>query len=173
MPTGSNAWHDVRLRREAAKLFERGVGYKSVATSLSLPPSTVRKWHRLYVALGTEALYSMGARHNTYSWETKCAAAKAVACGGMTKSEAMARYGIASLRSLEVWTRAYREGGEEALRPRPKGRPRGSGGGPRELTREQELERQVQRLEAEVAYLIKSIALKAEKRSRAARGRSS
>lgn len=173
MPPGSIAWHDVSLRREAAKLFERGVGYKSAATSLSLPPSTVRKWHRLYVALGTEALYSMGTRHNAYSWEVKCAAAKAVACGEMTKSEAMARYGIASLRSLETWAKAYREGGPEALRPRPKGRPRGSGAKPKAPTREQELERQVQRLEAEVAYLKKSIALKAEKRSRTARRRPS
>ncbi|MCR9037383.1 helix-turn-helix domain-containing protein [Tractidigestivibacter montrealensis] len=40
-------------------------------------------------------------------------------------------------------------------------------------TREQELERRVEMLEAENAYLKKSIALKAEKRSRTARRRSS
>lgn len=38
-----------------------------------------------------------------------------------------------------------------------------------ETTREQELERRIKRLEAENAYLKKSIALKAEKRSRTAR----
>ena len=37
------------------------------------------------------------------------------------------------------------------------------------MTREQELERQVRRLEAEVAYLKKSIALKAGLRSRTGR----
>lgn len=45
----------------------------------------------------------------------------------MSKSDAMARCGIMSLAPLEKWCRAYREGGAEALRPKPKGRPRGSG----------------------------------------------
>ena len=83
--------------------------------------------------------------------------------------EAMARYGIASLSPLKRWCRLYREGGAEALRPRPKGRPRGSGAGAAPMTREQELEREVRRLEAEVAYLKKSMALKAELRSRTGR----
>ena len=59
--------------------------------------------------------------------------------------------------------------GAEALRPKPKGRPSGSKARPR--TREQELERRVRKLEAENAYLKKSIALKAEKRSRTERKR--
>lgn len=37
------------------------------------------------------------------------------------------------------------------------------------MTREQELEREVRRLEAQVTYLKKSIALKAERRSRTGR----
>ena len=52
----------------------------------------------------------------------------------------------------------------EALRPKPKGRPKGSGATARPLTREQQLERRVQQLEAEVAYLKKL-------RSLAGRGR--
>ena len=62
---------------------------------------------------------------------------------------------------------------EEALRPKPKGRPKGAKAAPGPMTREQELERRVQKLEAENAYLKKSIALKAEKRSRTARRRRS
>lgn len=50
-------------------------------------------------------------------------------------------------------------GGAEALRPRPKGRPRGSRSKPRARTREQELEERCRRLEAEVAYLKKLRAL--------------
>ena len=49
--------------------------------------------------------------------------------------------------------RLYRGGGAEALRPGPKGRPRGSRPKPRARTREQELEERCRRLEAEVAYL--------------------
>ena len=91
----------------------------------------------------------------------------------MTKPEAMARFGIASPSSFKKWLKAYREEGPEALKPKPKGRPRGSGSPPWEATREQQLERRIQKLEAENAYLKKSIALKAEKRSRTARRRPS
>ena len=49
--------------------------------------------------------------------------------------------------------------GAEALRPKPKGRPKGSKAKPRELTREQELEERCRRLETEVAYLKKLRAL--------------
>ena len=85
----------------------------------------------------------------------------------MGKPEAMERFGIASATPLKQWCRLYRGGGAEALRPRPRGRPRGSGAAP--MTREQELEREVRRLEAQVAYLKKSMALKAELRSRTGR----
>ena len=61
-------------------------------------------------------------------------------------------------------------GGEEALRPRSKGRPRGSGAKAAPRTREQELEERVRRLESEVAYLKKLRALKAGRQS--ATGRS-
>ena len=68
------------------------------------------------------------------------------------------------------WAQKYREGGPDALRPKPKGRPRSAEGGePRPKSREAELEEENRRLRAENAYLKKSIALKAEKRSRTAR----
>ena len=121
--------------------------------------------------MGRDGLLIMGKTHARYDFETKVAAASAVGgvCaldGGMAKAEAMERFGIASLSPLKQWCRLYREGGAEALRPKPKGRPRGSGAKAAPATREQELERQVRRLEAQVAYLKKSIALKAERRSR-------
>ena len=83
--------------------------------------------------------------------------------------EAMAEFGIASTSPLRKWLKAYREGGPEALRPKPKGRPKGAKAASEETTREQELERRIQKLEAENAYLKKSMALKAEKHSRTAR----
>ena len=86
----------------------------------------------------------------------------------MTKPEAMAKFGIASPSSFKKWLKAYREDGPEALRPKPKGRPKDPAPS-LPSTREQELERRVRKLEAENAYLKKSIALKAEKRSRTAR----
>ena len=67
----------------------------------------------------------------------------------------------ASVAPLERWCREYRTGGPEALRPRPKGRPRGARSGPKpKPTREQELAEEVAYLRAKVAYLEKVRALR-------------
>ena len=168
-----NVSYDVGLRLRAAELYDRGQGRASIAALLGIPEETVRKWLDIYRSVGIEVLTMMGRKHTAYSFETKLAAVRAVVDEGMTKPEAMAKFGIASPSSFKKWLRACREEGPEALRPRPKGRPRGSGSPTKETTREQELERRVRKLEDENAYLKKSIALKAEKRSRTARRRSS
>ena len=160
---------DIALRSRAAELLSSGAGHRAVAAELGLPVRTAKGWQRIYGAVGTEGLLGMGEKSTAYGYETKVAAARAVVDEGMTKAEAMERFGIASTTPLKNWMKAYREGGPEALRPKPRGRRKGTPSPPGEPTREQELERQVRRLEAEVAYLKKSIALKAEKRSRTAR----
>ena len=156
------------VRALAADMFGRGLGRDSAAALLGIPSETVRKWHGTFRAVGREGLLDMGT-HRKYDFETKVAAASAVVDGGMPKPEAMRRFGVASASPLDSWCRAYREGGAGALRPRPKGRPAGSGANAAPGTREQELEERVRKLEAQVAYLKKSIALKAEKRSATAR----
>ena len=161
--------YDLGLRLRAAELYDMGRGRASIAALLGIPEETVRKWLDIYRSAGIEVLAMMGKKHAAYSFETKLAAVRAVVDEGMTKPEAMAKFGIASPSPFKKWLKAYREGGPEALRPRPKGRPRGSASPSGEATREQELERRIEKLEAENAYLKKSIALKAEKRSRTAR----
>ena len=98
-----------------------------------------------------------GGGSRRYDWETKVAASRDHVENGLTKTEAMARHGIASIASLERWCRDYRSGGPEALRPKPKGRPKGARSKLKpEPTREQELAEQV-------AYLEKLRALRASK----------
>lgn len=170
MPSDLRTKYDPDMRRLAASLFERGSGFKSVATSLGLPPGTVKQWCYTYNATGLEGLLLMGSAHRKYSYEQKLAAAKAVVEDRRSVSEVMAAFGIASRSSLQAWCRAYRESGGEALRPKPKGGPKGAKAAPKaSMTREGELEAEVRRLRAEVAYLKKSMALKAEKRSRTAK----
>jgi len=149
--------HDIETRKAAIGLFERGHGYKSAAKALSVPRGTVRQWLCVYRSFGSEALLSMDGKQARYTYEQKVAAASAAVDGGMTKAEAMAAFGIMSMSPLKRWCALYREGGAEALRPRPKGRPGGSKARPR--TREQELEERCRRLETEVAYLKKLRAL--------------
>lgn len=147
--------YDIEARRASIALFERGHGHKSAAAELSVPRGTVRKWLYIYHAFGSEALPAMDGKQAVYAHEQRVAAASAVVDGGMTKAEAMRQFGIMSLMPLERWCRIHRDGGAEALEPRPRGRPKGSG--PRALsrTREEELEERCRMLETQVAYLKK------------------
>ena len=151
--------HDIDARKAAIELFERGHGFNSAAKALSVPRNTVRQWLYVYRSFGSEVLLSMEGKQASYTYEQKVAAASAVVDGGMSKQDAMREFGVMSLAPLKNWCKLYREGGAEALRPKPKGRPKGSGSKPRELTREQELEERCRRLETEVAYLKKLRAL--------------
>ena len=155
--------HDRLLRKQAVEMFERGCGYGLTARRLGAA-ETVREWQKMYRVIGRGGLLAMGVKQCRYDYETKVAAARAVVDGGMSKPEAMVRFGIASATPLKQWCRLYREGGAQALKPKPKGRPKGS---VRAVppTREEELAARVRKLEAQVAYLKKSIALKAQRRS--------
>ena len=156
--------HDRLLRKQAVKMFESGLGYDLTAKRLGVSAATVREWQKTYRVIGRSGFLAMGVKHTRYNYETKVAAARAVVDGGMSKPEAMMHFGIASATPLKQWCRLYREGGAQALKPKPKGRPKGS---VRAVppTREEELAERVRKLEAQVAYLKKSIALKAQKRS--------
>lgn len=164
-----NAFYGVGLRMRAVELYKEGYGRNSVASLLGIPDETVRQWLDIYRSVGIEVLALMGTKKTVYPFETKVAAIRAVVDEGMTKPEAMAKFGIASPSSFKRWLKVYRKDGPDALRPKPKGRPKGAKAEPRAETREQELEWRIKKLEAENAYLKKSIALKAEKRSQTAR----
>ena len=157
--------HDRLLREQAAQMFEKGFGYGLTARKLGVSAATVREWQKMYHVIGRSGLLAMGVKQARYDYETKVAAARAVVDGGMSKPEAMMRFGIASATPLKQWCRLYREGGAQALKPKPKGRPKGLGVRAVPPTREEELAERVRKLEAQVAYLKKSIALKAQKRS--------
>lgn len=165
MPRRKKTRYGREMRARAADLFEAGLGFELAAKKLDAPAPAVRKWLYAYRATGRKGLIGMGESRRTYDMETKLAVARAVVDEGMPRSEAMARFGIAAATSLDRWCRLYREGGPEALEPGRRGRPEGPGG----RTRERELEERVRKLEAQVAYLKKSIALKAEKSSRTGR----
>ena len=144
--------HDRLLREQAVEMFERGCGYGLTARRLGVCAETVREWQKIYRVIGRGGLLAMGGKQRTYDYETKVAAARAVVDGGMSKPEAMVRFGIASATPLKQWCRLYREGGVQALKPKRKGRPKGS---VRVVppTREEELAVRVRKLEAQVAYL--------------------
>ena len=75
-------------------------------------------------------------------------------------SELADEYGISSSVLLKTWVRIYRREGEDGLRSKRRGRPPRAVG--KQLTEVQKLERENERLRAEVAYLKKVRALRAQ-----------
>lgn len=109
MPRRKKARYGREMRARAADLFEAGLGFELAAKKLDVPAPAVRKWLYAYRATGRKGLIGMGESRRTYDMETKLAVARAVVDGGMPRSAAMARFGIAAT-SLDRWCRLYREG---------------------------------------------------------------
>jgi len=75
-------------------MFEKGHGYRLTARKLGVSAATVREWQKMYHVIGRDGLLTMGVKRTKYDYETKVAAAKAVVDGGMSKPEAMGRFGM-------------------------------------------------------------------------------
>ena len=82
---------------------------------------------------------------------------------GQSKMELAREFGLSSDQLVANWVRAWRAGGDEALRPKPKGRPKGSARSA-PLTAEDRLRREVEKLRAENAYLKKLRDLRNQRR---------
>lgn len=139
---------DLETRQEAIRLFELGHGYKAAGALLGCPSATVMKWLYTFRVGGKEAL--LVGESSTYSQELKIAAVRDFLDEGMSKPEVMEKFGIRSLSPLVKWIQVYREGGPDALAPKPRGRRRRQGP-PVFESREEELLARIQELELELA----------------------
>ena len=88
--------YDDGFRREALEPIKAGAGRDTLARRLAIPRRTAEKWIILYRSGGEEAVMG-GNGGRRYDWETKVAAARDHVENGMTKTEVMARYAIASV----------------------------------------------------------------------------
>ncbi|WP_156100118.1 helix-turn-helix domain-containing protein [Bifidobacterium cuniculi] len=147
------------VREQALVLFEYGFKYGAVSSKLGIGQGVARAWQDLYEACGKEALLDMGSTHRSYAYETKLEAVRRLEAGESPR-QVMAGLHIASRSVLARWRAAWKQGGDDALRAKPRGRPRGSVNKPVEPTREQQLERRVLELECKLAVLEKARALR-------------
>ncbi|MFF2247048.1 helix-turn-helix domain-containing protein [Arthrobacter sp. NPDC058130] len=98
----------------------------------------------------------------SYSFDFKLALVERF-LDGETAPDLAAEADLSSPVLLMSWVRSYRRDGADALRPKPKGRPRNSDAPPAEVSELERLRRENERLRAEVAYLGKLRALRAQK----------
>jgi transposase len=99
----------------------------------------------------------------SFTFEFKLEVVRRFVDGEATALELAREYDLSSPKLVEGWVRAYRRDGEEALRPKPKGRPvkPADTSGLSELDR---LRAENLRLSAENAYLKKLRALREQGR---------
>lgn len=148
-------------RVAAVALFEKGIGYMATARLLGVPRVPVKSLYGRWRIHGQGVLVARPVK--SYSFEFKLDLVQRFLAGESGPDLAV-EAGLASRQLLQKWVRAYRLEGEDALRPKPKGRPRKPDSPPpAELSELEQLRRENERLRAEVAYLGKLRALRAQK----------
>lgn len=82
---------------------------------------------------------------------------------GETALDLAKEFELSSEQLVKSWVRRWRDGGDDSLKPKPKGRPKGSAK-PVALTEEDKLRREAEKLRAENAYLKKLRDLRNQRR---------
>lgn len=148
-------------REQLVDLFEQGAGAKAAAQSLGVSRHAARLLESRFKLHGRLCLVEKPTKQ-TYSFEIK----KEVVSrnlAGESRMDLAWEFGLSSDFLVKDWVRAWRAGGDDALRPKPKGRPKGSSSS-KPLTEEDRLRREVEKLRAENAYLKKLRDLRNQRR---------
>ena len=148
-------------RATAVAWFEKGLADQATAKMLGVSRWPVKRLYRRWRIHGQGALVTKPAQ--SYTFEFKLALVQRF-LAGETAPDLAEEAGLSSAVLLKSWVRTYRREGVDALRPKPKGRPRKPGSPPpAEVSELERLRRENERLRAEVAYLGKLRALGAPK----------
>lgn len=139
-------------REQPIQLYEQGTGSKAAARELNISRYAAEALERRYKLHGRLCLMEKPTKQR-YPYDIK----KEIVTRnlkGESRMHLAQEFGLSSDNLVKKWVRAWRTGGDEALMPKPKGRPKGSTK-PKTLTEEDKLRRQVEKLRAENAYLKK------------------
>ena len=139
-------------REQLVELFEQGMGYQAAANALGVSKYAARKFCRRFKQHGRLCIVEKPTKQQ-YSFDIKKEVIQRH-LAGETAMDLAREFGLSSEQLVGGWSLRWRKGGDEALKPKPKGRPKGSVVS-KPLSEEAKLRRQIARLEAENAYLKK------------------
>ena len=100
-------------------------GYRAVAERRDLDHATVRRWVKWYQAYGVDAFKK---KFSHYSAEFKLSVLQHMWENVLSYAQVAVQFNIRNPCALGIWERNYRNGGLEALQPRPRGRPKAMSG---------------------------------------------
>ena len=149
-------------REQALALFEADWGASSVATRLGVSQWAVKAIYDRWRVRGGAALVTKPTKRS-FSFEFKRDVVGRF-LAGETKMDLAQEFDLSSPKLIDTWARKYRNEGEDGLRPKLRGRPRGSAVMPGEIGELEQWRRENEPLRAEVAYLEKLRALRAQER---------
>jgi transposase len=148
-------------RKAAVAWFEKGHADTATAALLGVSRWPVKSLYRRWRIHGQGALVTKA--RQSYTFEFKLALVERF-LAGETAPDLAAEAGLSSPVLLKAWVRAYRRDGVDALRPKSKGRRKKTDDPqPAETSELERLRRENELLRAEVAYLGKLRALRAQK----------
>lgn len=146
-------------RGQLVELFEQGYGYAATSSRLKLDSGPVKSFYNRWRLHGRLCLMNKPTK-TQYSFETKKEIVERFLAGERAMDLA-AEFHLSSKNLIRTWVRNWRNGGDEAITPKPKGRPKGSTPKP-PLSEEDTLRLENKRLLAKVAYLEKIRDLRAQ-----------
>ena len=139
-------------REQLIELFEQGLGYTAAANQLGAARDPVRALQRRFTLHGRLCLEEKPTKQQ-FSFEVKKEVVDRFNAGE-SKRDLAREFELSSDQLETSWVHAWRTGGDQALRPKPKSRPKGSSP-TKVMTEEDRLRREVEKLRAENAYLKK------------------
>jgi transposase len=169
------AKHSERLKLEVVQKYVSGTsGQRALAQQYGVGRSSLRKWVEAYRAHGKSALRK---KYSAYSAEFKVAVLQRMQRRGLSRTQVAALFDLrGGAGVVSKWLRQYHEGGPQALKPKPRGRPKAmpTSKPPKKLLAQTDdasaietLRTENEYLRAEVAYLKKVQALVRDKRQAA------
>ena len=96
-------------------------GYETLSKLYHVSRKSIEEWVKAYQAFGDDGLRRSRAQQ-TYTFEFKCSAVECYLSTEASYQEVAIALGLNNPTLLARWTKEYRLGGVDALRPKPKGR---------------------------------------------------
>jgi transposase-like protein len=150
-------------RAAAVALFEAGWAGHAVATRLGVSWPAIDRLYDRWRVRGRGALVVKSVKPS-FTFEFKLEVVRRF-LAGETKVALAREFDLSSPKMIETWARKYRNEGADGLRPKRAGRPpKPAGVESTEVSELEQLRRENERLRAEVAYLGKLRALRAQER---------
>ena len=116
------AKYSTECKLKVVQEYHAGRGsYETLSKLYHVSRKSIEEWVKAYQAFGDDGLRRSRAQQ-TYTFEFKCSAVECYLSTEASYQEVAIAFGLNNPSLLARWTKEYRSGGVDALRPKPKGR---------------------------------------------------